>query len=181
MSEQIPDYSECLELIKKTGMLENIKEHSILVMRVSLAITDGLKPGVTVDRALILAGALLHDITKTQALVTHEHHDVTGGEFLRSIGMSAVAEIVEAHVDTDFLDQNGPLTEKEIVHYADKRVKHASIVSLDQRTEDLLERYGKTEDHRALIHSRAPVHRQLEIKIESHCIRPIDEILADIR
>ena len=35
--------------------------------------------------------------------------------------------------------------EKEVVYYADKRVNHAVIVSLDERLTYLLQRYGKNE------------------------------------
>jgi len=180
MKEKIPDYAECLEIIAAKGMLENIKEHSILVMKVSLAITDSLKPEVAINRDLVLAGALLHDITKTQALATHEHHDLSGGEYLRSIGLPSVAEVVEAHVRSEALDLKGKLSEKEIVHYADKRVLHSSIVTLTERIDDLLIRYGKTEEHRSLILSRSPFNYELEAKIESYCTRTLDEIVADI-
>jgi uncharacterized protein len=180
MEEKIPDYSECLDIISEKGMLQNIKEHSILVMKVSLAITDALRPDVKIHRPLVLAGALLHDITKAQSLATHEPHDKTGGEYLRSIGLPSVAEVVEAHVESEALDLKGKLTEKEIVHYADKRVLHASIVSLSDRIDDLLIRYGKTDEHRSLILSRAPFNFELERKIESYCTKTLDEITAAI-
>ncbi len=38
----------------------------------------------------------------------------------------------------------GPVTEAVLVHYADKRVKHTTIVSLAERFQDLKERYGKS-------------------------------------
>jgi uncharacterized protein len=180
MNKIIPDYAGCLDIIAAKGMRENIKEHSILVMKVAVAITDALKPDVSVNRALVLAGALLHDITKTQALTTHEPHDKTGGEYLRSIGLPAVAEVVEAHVESEALDLKGQLSEKEIVHYADKRVLHDTIVTLSERIDDLLIRYGKTEEHRSLILSRAPFNYELEAKIESYCMRSLDEIVAAV-
>ena len=54
-----------------------------------------------------------------------------------------------------------PLPE-DLVHpvffviYADKRARHDEMVSLDERYEDLLVRYGKSE------HSRAAIHRGWE-------------------
>ena len=42
------------------------------------------------------------------------------------------------------------------VIYADKRARHDEMVSLDERYEDLLVRYGKSE------HSRAAIHRGWE-------------------
>jgi hypothetical protein len=35
------------------------------------------------------------------------------------------------------------ITEEEIVNYADKRVQHDRIVSLEERFSDLMDRYGK--------------------------------------
>jgi putative nucleotidyltransferase with HDIG domain len=180
MKEKIPTYSECLHIIDKKGMLENIKAHSILVMKVSLAITDALKPGVNINRELVLAGAILHDITKTESLATHEPHDLSGGAYLRSLGLHRIAEIVEAHVEAESLDFDGPLSEEDIVHYADKRVKHASIVSLSQRIEDLLVRYGDTEERRKMILQRVPYNEKLEDKIAAHCIKPLDEIVQQV-
>lgn len=180
MKNEIPTYNECIKIIDKKGMLENIKEHSILVMKVSLAITDALKPGVNINRELVLAGAILHDITKTESLATHEPHDFSGGAYLRSLGLAPVAEIVEAHVEAESLDFDGPLSEKDIVHYADKRVKHSSIVTLSQRVEDLLVRYGNTEERRKMILQRVPYNEKLEQKIAAHCIKPLDEIIPQV-
>lgn len=72
-------------------------------MRVSLALTDHLKKDVSVNRDLVLAAALLHDITKTRALQTKEKHDQTGGDLLAALGFAGVGDIVRQHVAlTDF-------------------------------------------------------------------------------
>lgn len=181
MKDRIPTYEECLEFIAEQGMRENIVNHSNMVMKVALAITDNLLPGTEINRGLVLAGALLHDITKMQSLATHEHHDITGGEFVRRKGFESTAVAVEEHVAIKNFDPDGPLLEKEIVHYADKRVKHDKIVSLEQRLEDLLVRYGTTDEHHQRILARAPFNKALEQKIQSHCTRGIDEIIAEIR
>jgi uncharacterized protein len=181
MNDRIPTYEECIALIAEQGMRENIKNHSIMVMKVALAIADNLLPGAIINRSLVLAGALLHDITKTQALVTHERHDVTGGEFLRMRGFESTAVAVEEHVAMKGFNAGGPVLEKEIVHYADKRVLHDGIVNLDQRLEDLLVRYGTTEEHRSRILARAPFNKILEQKIQSRCSRSLEEIIAEIR
>jgi HD superfamily phosphodiesterase len=67
-TENIPTEKECHELMVRHSMLPNIVEHSLQVMRVSLAITDNLKEDVCVNRDLVIAGSLLHDITKTRSL-----------------------------------------------------------------------------------------------------------------
>jgi len=132
-------------------MLPNIVAHSMQVMRVSLAIADHLKPGVEVNRDLIAAAALLHDITKTRSLETKERHDLSGGALLRELGFASTAEIVEQHVMVQDLNPDGRLEEREIVCYADKRVLHDAIVSVGERVQDLVRRYGISEEIRERI------------------------------
>jgi uncharacterized protein len=142
----IPSREECLKLMAQYSMLPNIAKHSQQVMRVSLAITDRLRSGVAVSRDTVAAAALLHDITKTRSLHTGERHDASGGILLRELGYPRVAEIVEQHVFLKNFNQAGELEEREIVYYADKRVMHDQIVTLDERLHDLAQRYGVTEE-----------------------------------
>lgn len=150
-TEKIPTEEECHELMARHFMLPNIVEHSLQVMRVSLAITDNLKENVSLNRDLVIAGSLLHDITKTRSLQTKERHDVSGGTLLRKLGYPDIAEIVEQHVIIHDLDLDGKIEEKEIIYYADKRVMHDTIVTLEERVHDLIQRYGAKEETRDLI------------------------------
>jgi putative nucleotidyltransferase with HDIG domain len=143
---RVPTPAECRQLMEKYAMLHNIMRHSYQVMRVALAITDHLKEGAAINREMVMAGALLHDITKTRSLSTKERHDATGGALLRELGFPAVAQIVEQHVWMDHLDLDGELQEKEIVYYADKRVMHETIVTVEERMRDLITRYGVNEE-----------------------------------
>jgi putative nucleotidyltransferase with HDIG domain len=134
-------------------------------MHVSLAITDNLKNGVAVNRDLIIAAALLHDITKTRSLKTKERHDISGGELLRKMGFKSIAEIVEQHVVLQNLNPEGRLEEREIIYYADKRVMHDKIVTIEERVHDLLQRYGNTEQIERLIHQNKKLVLAVENKI----------------
>jgi uncharacterized protein len=147
-TDRIPTRAECEELMAKYSMLPNIVEHSFQVMRVALAITDNLKDSVSVDRDVVIAGALLHDITKTRSIKTKEKHAASGGMLLRELGFPRIAEIVEQHVITKDLNLEGEPEEKEIVYYADKRVTHEKIVTIEERIHDLMQRYGQTEEIR---------------------------------
>lgn len=55
---------------------------------------------------------------------------------------------------------HNPITLPLIVSYADKRVTHSKIVTLDERFANLYERYGKNEQSRARIHAN---HMQTKI------------------
>jgi uncharacterized protein len=160
--DRIPSREECDELMAKYSMLPNIVAHSQQVMRVSLAITDNLKNGVSINRDLVMAAALLHDITKTRSLKTREPHDQSGGELLRELGFASIGEIVKQHVILLDFNPKGRLEEREIINYADKRVMHDRIVSLTERVQDLIQRYGATEE----IKSRIKQNESLVIAIE---------------
>jgi len=151
IKDRIPTPEECDELMARYSMLPNIIAHSLQVMRVSLAVTDYLKDGVAVNRDIVVAGALLHDITKTRSIKTKERHDASGGAVLRELGFPRIAEIVEQHVIIQDLNLEGSLEEREIVYYADKRVMHDKIVTIRERVQDLIRRYGINEEIRNLI------------------------------
>ncbi|MGP8155200.1 MAG: HD domain-containing protein [Smithella sp.] len=151
ITDRIPTRAECDELMARYSMLPHIVAHSQKVMRVSLAVTDHLKDGVSVNRDLVIAAALLHDITKTRSLETKERHAASGGVLLRELGFPRIAEIVEQHIILQNLNLEGRLEEREIVYYADKRVMHDTIVTIDERVHDLIQRYGTGEEIRNLI------------------------------
>ena len=139
-----PDRKTCLQMMDHYDMLPNIREHSIMVADLAIIIGRELNKNRTgLDLDLIEAAALLHDITKTESIKTGENHSKSGGERLRNLGHHRIAEIVEQHVIPDKIEGN--ISEEEVVCYADKRILHDKIVSLDERFEYLLKRYGKNE------------------------------------
>jgi uncharacterized protein len=140
----IPDREKCLQLMQRFKMLENIVAHSLEVSRVALFLSEELnKKGQRIDLRLVEAGALLHDIAKTVCLRTKEDHTRAGYCLLKEIGYDRIGEIVAQHVW--LLKEGDPfsVSEEEVVNYADKRVRHDQIVSLDERFVDLRKRYGK--------------------------------------
>jgi uncharacterized protein len=140
----IPTIEQCYEMMEKYGMLENIKAHSIMVEKVASIIGRGLKEaGKDVSLSMIAAGALMHDIAKTQCLDTREDHAVKGSEICMESHFEEIANIVREHVILGSFDPDGKVTEKEIIYYADKRVNHDKLVSLDERMEHLFTRYAK--------------------------------------
>ena len=55
---------------------------------------------------------------------------------------------MEQHIRIQNLNLGGRLEEREIVCYADKRVQHGTIVTLEERMHDIIRRYGITEEIR---------------------------------
>ena len=142
----IPTREKCLKLMGDLGMLENIIAHSLEVARVALFISTELnKRGHKISLDLVEAASLLHDLTKTECLKTKEDHARTGYHLLKQMGYERVGEVVAQHI---WLGKGGdPLTlsEEEIVNYADKRVMHDRIVSLEEMFNDLKVRYGRDQ------------------------------------
>lgn len=148
---EIPDIAECFRLMDEYRMLPNIRRHSLVVARVAGEIVEGFRENghntmIVPDLDLILAGALLHDIAKTPCLSSGGDHAKEGGEICRDLGYPDIAGIVEEHVlllDHDAQRRrSGFFTAREIIYYADKRVRHEEIVSLDDRLEYILDHYG---------------------------------------
>jgi uncharacterized protein len=147
----IPSEGVCRRMISGMGMLENIVAHSLQVCRVSLLLTDHL--GLSeLNRELIRAAALLHDITKTRSFSTLEDHAETGARLLADLGYPEVAGIVGQHVRLDrYFSVAETPTEAEIVNYADKRVLHDRIVPLSERMGYILEKYGSAPERKRTI------------------------------
>jgi putative nucleotidyltransferase with HDIG domain len=147
---RIPTEAQCRELIAGMGMLDNIVAHCWQVCRVSLLIADHLAGG-GLNRDLIRAAALLHDITKTRSFQTREDHAETGAAMLAELGYPEVGCIIGQHVRLDRYLASGSPTEAQIVNYADKRVLHDRIVPLTERMGYILERYGREPDRKQAI------------------------------
>ncbi len=181
LMDRIPTPEECHELMEKYCMLPNIIAHSQQVMRVSLVIADNLKNRASINRNLVMAAALLHDITKTRSLKTREPHDQSGGELLRELGFGRVGEIVRQHVFLLDFNPHEKLEEREIIHYADKRVMHDRIVSLAERVEDIIQRYGATEEIKNRIRQNESKAYAIEKKIASSMAVDLDKTIQIIQ
>ncbi len=140
---RIPFAEECFKIMTEHQVPEHIIAHSKAVCDVATDIAEKLtKDNIKIDKDLVIAGALLHDVRKLE-----KDHAFAGAKLLEGMGLIRVARIVKAHGLYRLEDENfAPRTiEEKIVFYADKRVVHDKIVSLEDRFKYLKERYG-TED-----------------------------------
>ena len=142
----IPTRDECLRLMSQYGMMSHIIDHSIEVTKVALYLAMELnKRGQSIDLGLVEAASLLHDLTKSECLKTKKDHAQTGSQRLKGMGYVRVGEVVAEHIHLARKNDPSLVTEEEIVNYADKRVQHDRIVSLEERFCDLMDRYGKSQ------------------------------------
>lgn len=143
----IPSVKECFKLMEQYGMLDNIRAHSIMVEKIADIIArQHIEAGIDISLEKITAGALLHDIGKTSCLNTSDDHSAKGRDICLQNNLYEIAEIVVEHVRLKNYQPDGEICEKEIVYYADKRVNHDVVVSLEMRLKDLLRRYGKNKE-----------------------------------
>ena len=126
---------------------EHIVAHCIQVCRVAMLLVDHLKIGEkNLNRPLIEAAALLHDITKMKSLEGDKGwHDQTGADYVEKLGYSEVANLVRQHVRLDEYFPSDCISDAEIVNYSDKRVLHDKVVPLVERGNYIIERYAVTE------------------------------------
>jgi uncharacterized protein len=182
---KIPSVEKCLSLMDDFAMFDNIRDHSIVVARVSDALLNGMEEKGTrpPPRDLVLSGALLHDIAKTRCIKDHCDHSRVGKKICIDLGYPEIAEIVLEHVIlTEFPAdryKSGVFLAKEIVHYADKRVLHDQVVSLDTRLDYILERYGNNDPFRhKLIKKNFQRCRELEDFLFSHITFSPEDLAA---
>ncbi len=163
---QIPSITDCYKLIFEMEMMDHIVAHSLQVCQVALFLTDHLtERGISLNKKLVQASALLHDITKTRSFKTGENHAQTGGQLLSEHGYPEVGHIIGQHVYLDAYTVSVPPAEPEIVNYSDKRVLHDKIVSLKKRMDYIMERYGKEPEHRDRIRMLGREAEKLENKL----------------
>lgn len=151
---KIPDIATCAALMEQHKMLANIREHSLVVAKIAGLLAEKLdQQGASApDLQLCISGALLHDIAKTPCLKTGCDHAKTGAGICHDLGFPEIAAIVADHVVlADFNPtryQKGIFSAHEIVYYADKRVLCDKIVSLPERMDYILEKYGHGKQER---------------------------------
>lgn len=143
----VPSVGKCIELMGKYEMPDHIRAHSIVVKDVAVLLAFGhIETGSYISIEKIIAGALMHDIGKVLCLNSSCDHALKGMDICIRNGLDELADIVEEHVTLKSYDKDSPVSEKEIVYYADKRVNHDTVVSLDKRIEYLIERYAKKQE-----------------------------------
>lgn len=148
----IPDVDACHALWDKYGMLDNIRAHSTQVAALATALAERAEArGCAVSVPMVRASALLHDIAKAYSIAHGGSHAQLGASWVVTETRNrAIAQGVMLHVHWPWaVDPERICRLPFFVIYADKRIKHDRCVSLGERFEDLLIRYGHTEKARA--------------------------------
>lgn len=172
---RIPGRDECLSLLDKYGADERLKKHSIMCSRMSLKMAEGCQ----LDKRLLEAGALLHDIGRT---VTPDiFHGVEGYRILKGEGYDeTIARFCSTHVGAGLLRSTArklklpdmdyiPRTmEEKVVCNSDTLLKGDRVVELREIIED----YKKKE-----LQSEVPRLKKLNSFLMKKCSYTVDDLL----
>lgn len=169
----IPSEEECEALFAEYQVPEAVIRHAQAVADIAVRIADAMiAANLTVNRELVHAAALLHDVAKG-----HPRHAEVGASMLRSRGMIRVAEVVGAHTEILF---QGIVDERAIVYLADKLIAGEDLVGLDERFRNALERFVDCPDALAAARRRKADAERIAAAIESMLSMPLTVILRDL-
>lgn len=145
-----PDTVECHAFWDKFQMPENIRRHSQLVAHIAVTLAQMAdRRNIPIDIQAVRASALLHDIAKSWCLEHGGSHAFTGASWMTAeLHNFAISQgiILHVHWPWPLPDGNAICCLPILVFYADKRVRHDQCVTLEERFDDLLIRYGKTRE-----------------------------------
>lgn len=150
-----------IALLRKAGVSEDDIKHCIKVSEKALEIAK--RTGVKLDLALVVRGALFHDLGKAK---THDiEHGLIGAEIGKDLGLpKTITDIMEKHIrgglteeeakelELPVKDYSLKTLEEKIVIYADRLVDiitdgiidiGGNELEAEQRFEDILKEYPK--------------------------------------
>jgi putative nucleotidyltransferase with HDIG domain len=172
----------------------HVRQHCEKVATVGRFLAEKLKEkGVSVNPDTVYAAGLLHDVVRVVDFKTlspnlgtaedpsvwtalrekspGQHHADAGAELLKAKGEPELADIVRRHKYGSLLTREKPTTwEAKLLYYADKRVAHDQIVSIQERLDEGHRRHYPdapvSEDEKK---RRAAVR-----KLEKEIFKPLD-------
>jgi putative nucleotidyltransferase with HDIG domain len=166
-------------------MPPHIRAHSRRVAVVALALGELLaQKGARLSMPALLAGALLHDLAKIYTVeYSGDHAQIGAAIVVCETRNYLVGQMVYHHVGWPWQADTGNdyLLHVLLLNYADKRVKHDRIVTLEERFADLRQRYGRTERSRSAIACSYLQGREIEQALSERLEVQVDEYSFDSR
>ncbi|MCB9808418.1 tRNA (adenosine(37)-N6)-threonylcarbamoyltransferase complex ATPase subunit type 1 TsaE [Candidatus Peribacteria bacterium] len=157
----------------------HIVDHCEAVATFSQVLADYLlSQGIIVRKKALNTAAKLHDLirfvdfketdipdiwTTYKERYTDLGHEAACSAFLKEHGFDALADIVIAHGLT-FSPPNRVTIEQKLLYYADKRVMHDKVVTVQERFDDFQERYASgitTQESKRWLEEVLEIEREL--------------------
>ena len=170
-----PTMAECeVILFQLYPMPEKGLAHGRMVAAIAVALCEAIRQNrpASLDLDLCRVCGWLHDIAKG-----HPSHELEGGRWLRELGFGRAAEIIAAHQDLVW-EPGTAITEKEIVHLADKFARGNRIISLTERFEEKMALYRDNPEAIRAIQGRYEQARQICAAVEAETGKQIEDILS---
>jgi putative nucleotidyltransferase with HDIG domain len=166
-------YLECEKLLQMADLPEKVRQHCRAVADLAASIAEALcESGHLVDVELCRRGGLLHDICRTE-----EMHDIKGGNYLEKIGLTQEADITRTHMGRGLISgDNGGVSENEVVYLADKLVRGSQRVSIDERFESAVKKYGIDPEAEAAIAEKHARALHIQDKVEALINKKLSDI-----
>lgn len=167
----VPTPGECLRILKEEQVAEPVRCHCLTVASLAASMVDSInKGGAGLDRELVVAGALLHDLARHLP-----DHARAGASLIEARGYPRVAEVMASHMDIE-TTQDQPLSEAEVVYLADKMVRGCSVVSITRRFAAALERVKDDREASRAAMSRLEMAEIIKKKVEKVLGCPVETI-----
>lgn len=127
--DELLDAAEITRLYQKYETPKQVIRHMRKVAEVADQLMDGMQMS-GLNRVRVMKACLLHDLCRAE-----KQHARVSAEAIRKEGYPAIAALVVVHHQTAYSEREaqGPLTEEEILFYADKRVQEDRLVSVEER------------------------------------------------
>ena len=154
--EELLDAAEISRLYQKYQTPQQVIRHMRKVAEVADRLMDGMK--MCGSRVRVMQACLLHDLCRAE-----KQHARVSAEVIRKEGYPAIAALVAVHHQVAYSEQEaqGPLTEAELLFYADKRVQEDVLVSVEER---FRESRKKCRSPEACAHHDAMMAKTLKIE-----------------
>ena len=172
----IPTMAECQAVIDHIHPIpDKGLAHGRRVAEVAVALCQAVNGNGTrlLDPELCRVSGWLHDIAKG-----HPCHEEEGARWLSELGFDRIAAIVAAHRDLDWT-QSMAISEREIVHLADKLVRGSRLVPVDARFEEKLAYFAHDPQAVRAIRGRRAMARRLAVAVEHEAGQSLNSILTE--
>lgn len=171
----LPTAAECRSLLQDVLVVPAaVQAHGRAVAGAALKMAAALIPaGIRLDRDLIRAAALLHDIARDRP-----NHAAAGAELLEKLDYPRVAAAVRTHMDMKIDPDQAP-DEAGIVFLADKLIVGHRLAGLEERFGRKRTKYGTDAEALAAIDRRWRAARTILRAVERLSGRTVQAILSD--
>lgn len=173
----IPTQAECDVILQHCLEVPGpVQAHSRAVADVAVRLGRALNSaGQNLDLNLLTASGLLHDCFKG-----HKDHAGRAAGWLRENGFPEVAAAVAVHIDIP-LKEKDTIDESALLYLADKVVEGERLITVRERMDALLDRYGHDEEARQAIRSRLEKAARIQAAVEKIMGRSFTEFMGTCR